>query len=144
MWKRARAWLVVSLLTAACCALAWSFGVSLDHVDDPEQYDYLWQPIDALVELRFLVMFVALTIAVASAFAFARMRREGHAPPPDVVAPVLLIGIVIGGGYSAVTAPVIGANIGGGAVLAFGPFVVLGLAALAVRAALRHRKPTPT
>jgi hypothetical protein len=138
--NRVGAWLLVGLLSAACGALAWSLGVILEgDVDDPAQYDYLWRPIDTLVEQRFLVMFVALVIVIASAFTYTRRRRDGHAPPDDVVAPVLLIGIVIGGGYSVVTAPVIGANIGGGAVLAFGPFVVLGLAALSIRAALRHR-----
>jgi hypothetical protein len=47
------------------------------------------------------------------------------------------IGVAVGGGYSVLTAPVIGANIGGGMVMMALPIAVVFLTVAAVRAARR-------
>lgn len=140
MSTRARAWGVLLLLIAALTALAWSLGVTLE--EDVEQPDHLWRPIDALIDRRLLITVVAAALAAVTGAVFARLRRSGHTPPDDVAVPLLLIGVLVGIGYSVVTAPTIGANIGGGLTLMGGPFVVLALAFVAARAAHRHRSST--
>lgn len=142
MPPRGRAWLLLVLMIAALTVLAWSLGVLLsEDVDEP---DYLWEPVDVLVEQRLLSTALALAVVAVAAPAYTRLHRRGNALPEDVTVPLLMIGAVIGIGYSVVTAPTIGANIGGGLFLMFGPLAVLALATVSIRAALRHRRTTPT
>lgn len=140
MPARSAAWVLVAAVSAACGALAWNLGVTLEDRSIVEP-DFLWRPNETLVEQRFLVMAVACAVIAVACFVFPRLRRVGALPEPEVAVPVLLIGVVIGGSYSVVTAPTIGANIGGGIVLMFGPFVLLGLVFVAVRAARAARGP---
>jgi hypothetical protein len=141
MSTRGRSWFLLVPMIAACTVLAWSLGVLLsEDVDDP---DYLWEPVDVLIEQRLGLTALAHLIVAAAGFAYSRLRSRGETPPDDVIVPLLMIGIVIGIGYSVVTAPTIGANIGGGLVIMGAPFVLVGLAVVAVRAARRHhRAPT--
>lgn len=140
MPTRRSAWPLTLLLAVACTVLAWSIGVTLsEDVDDP---DFLFRPVDALLDHRAIITAVALLVGGVAAFGHLRLRRSGRAVPDDVAVPVLMIGAVIGIAYSVVTAPTIGANIGGGIVIVGGPIAVLALAVASARAARRHRAPT--
>jgi predicted neutral ceramidase superfamily lipid hydrolase len=139
MIESRRAPLAVALLTAvlalAAAAIAWSLGVAL--ANDITDADYMIEPIEAWVGARSLILAVALVVGVASAVALVRLARSGVEVKPGAVAPVVGIGVAIGAGYSVVTAPVIGANIGGGMVMMALPVAVVFLAVAAVRAARR-------
>lgn len=131
MWLRVATWASAAVLAVAAAALAWSVGVlTAGDTSDP---DYFWRPIEALVDLKYLVLFTALVIGGLCLAALAKLRGRGAPVDPLVVLPVVLIGAVAGGSYSVLTAPVIGANIGAGLVVFAGPIVILVLAAWAVR-----------
>jgi hypothetical protein len=135
MARRALAGVVVAtaLLSLAAAAIAWSIGVAL--ANDISEPDYMVEPIEALVDARWLILGVALMVAAAAAASLLRSARRGATVRLGVVAPLVGIGVAIGAGYAVVTAPVIGANIGGGMVMMGLPVAVVVLAVVAVRAA---------
>ena len=131
MWLRVATWASAAVLSVAAAALAWCVGVlAANDISDP---DYFWRPIEALVDLKYLVLFTALVIGGLCLAALAKLRGRGAPVDPLVVLPVVLIGAVAGGSYSVLTAPVIGANIGAGLVVFAAPIAILVLAAWAVR-----------
>jgi hypothetical protein len=134
MARRASAGVVVAtaLLAIAAAAIAWSIGVAL--ANDITEPDYMVEPIDALVDVWWLVLVVGLVVGAGLAATLVRLARRGAMVKPGVVAPVVGIGVALGGGYAVLTAPVIGANIGGGMVMMALPVVVVVLAVVAVRA----------
>jgi hypothetical protein len=123
------------LLSVAAGAIAWSIGVAL--ANDISEPDYLVEPIDALEHARWLILSLAMVLGGVCAVALVRMSRRGVTVKAAVVAPVVGIGVAVGGGYSVLTAPVIGANIGGGMVMMALPIAVVFLTVAAVRAARR-------
>jgi hypothetical protein len=130
------AWVVLSTvggLTAA--ALVWSLPLEGDVGKDP---DYYLQPIEGLVEQRYLVMAVALLVGLGVVLAGLHLRRRGAAIESGVVLSIVFAGIFLGGLYATLTAPVVGANIGAGLALMATPFVLVGLVVLFVMA-LRGR-----
>jgi hypothetical protein len=132
---QAGAALATGLLSVAAGAIAWSIGVALaNDISDP---DYLVAPIEAVERARWLILALAMVVGGACTVALVRMSRRGVTVKPAVVAPVVGIGVAVGGGYSVLTAPVIGANIGGGMVMMALPIAVVFLAVAAIRAARR-------
>ncbi|MFZ4811467.1 MAG: hypothetical protein ACOYL9_09000 [Ilumatobacteraceae bacterium] len=130
------AWVCLSTvggLTAA--ALVWSLPLEEDVGKDP---DYYLQPIEGLVEQRYLVMAVALLVGLGVVLAGLHLRRRGAAIESGVVLSIVFAGIFLGGLYATLTAPVVGANIGAGLALMATPFVLVGLVVLFVMA-LRGR-----
>ena len=120
------AWVCLSTvggLTAA--SLAWFFVVTLE--DAPENPDYLMEPMEGLVDQRYLVMAVALLVGLGVVLAGLHLRRRGAAIESGVVQSIVFAGIFLGGLYATVTAPGVGANIGGGLALMATPFVLVGL-----------------
>jgi hypothetical protein len=126
------------LLSVAAGAIAWSIGVAL--ANDISEPDYLVEPIDALEHARWLILSLAMVLGGVCAVALVRMSRRGVTVKAAVVAPVVGIGVAVGGGYSVLTAPVIGANIGGGMVMMALPIAVVFLTVAAVRAARRPNR----
>jgi hypothetical protein len=130
------AWVCLSTvggLTAA--ALVWSLPLEEDVGKDP---DYYLQPIEGLVEQRYLVMAVALLVGLGVVLAGLHLRRRGATVESGVVLSIVFAGIFLGGLYATLTAPVVGANIGAGLALMATPFVLVGLVLLFVMA-LRGR-----
>lgn len=78
---------------------------------------------------KLLTGVMAVTVVVAAAFALVltdhdwRFLRRWS----TVVAPLMAVGAICGGGWAVMTAPVIGANIGAGLVLLGAPPLVLAL-----------------
>lgn len=131
MAARLALWASVVLLTLASTALSWCLGaLNANDISDP---DFYWRPVEGLVDRKYLVLVAALIIGGSCLAALVQLRRRGAAVDPLVVLPVVLIGVVIGGSYSVLTAPVIGANIGAGLVVFAAPIAILVLAAWAVR-----------
>jgi len=121
-----RAWVFLSIVAGLSAAsLAWFVGVTLENA--PENPDYLMQPIEGLVERRHLVLAVASLVNVGVCFAGRRLRRQGAAIESGVVLSIVFAGIFLGGLYATITAPVVGANIGGGLAIMATPFVLVGL-----------------
>lgn len=119
------AWVCLSTvggLTAA--ALVWSLPLEGDVGKDP---DYYLQPIEGLVEQRYLVMAVALLVGLGVVLAGLHLRRRGAAIESGVVLSIVFAGIFLGGLYATITAPGVGANIGGGLALMATPFVLVGV-----------------
>jgi hypothetical protein len=131
--------IATALLAIAAAAIAWSIGVALaNDITDP---DYLLEPIEALHDARWVILAVAVVVGAASAFTLVRLARRGAVVKLAVVAPLVGIGVAVGGGYAVVTAPVIGANIGGGMVMMGLPIAVVVLTVVAIRGA-RAAHPT--
>lgn len=123
------------LVLAVPVATWWLVGpnpgdeIGSDPTLRPDDYDYLFHPpaIDATVERaggRAAVVMVLL--AVALLVTEARHGRIDRRWWPPIVA-MTLVGAIIGFAARVMTAAVVGANIGGGFMLLFGPPVVLAL-----------------
>lgn len=91
--------------------------------------DYAFRPIQIDPTTKLLIGVMAVTVVVTAAFALVltdpdwRFVRRWW----TVVAPLLAVGAICGGGWAVMTAPVIGANIGAGLVLLGAPPLVLAL-----------------
>jgi hypothetical protein len=68
-----------------------------------------------------------------------RLRRRGTVTEVGIVLPVMLAGGFLGALYAALTAPVVGANIGAGLALMAAPFVLGALGVWFVVSLRRHR-----
>lgn len=121
------------LVLAAPVATWWLVGpnpgdeIGSDPMLRPDDYDYLFHPpaIDATIERaggRAGVVIVLL--AVALLVVEARHGRIDRRWWPPIVA-MTLVGVIIGLAGRVMTAAVVGANIGGGFILLFGPPVLL-------------------
>jgi hypothetical protein len=144
MSGRGRAGVVVAtaLLAFAAAGIAWSIGDALaNDITDP---DYMLEPSETLVDNRWLILGVTVVVAVGCVVALVRLASRGATVNFGVVAPVVGIGVAIGGGYAVVTAPVIGANIGGGMVMMGLPILVVFLVIAAVKAARRANLSSDT
>lgn len=125
MWLRVATWASAAVLSVAAAALAWSAGVlTAGDTSDP---DYFWQPIDSLVDLKYLVLAVALVVGGACVMALVRLRQRGTPIALDVIGPLLLIAVIIGGSYSVMTAPVVGANLGAGLAMFAAPIAIVAI-----------------
>lgn len=121
----------------------WWLGTLLPTEVSPGYYaDYMWKPMVLADRTRHaigigaIVTVLVVTVALARAIRSMRLRSEWL----GVLLPVAALFAYAGGAYSIVTAPVTGANIGGGlAVLAAGPFALATLS-VAVTFALRLRR----
>lgn len=128
------------LVLATPVATWWLVGDLDEELVDP---DYLFRPL-ALSETTEVFIGVTATALVAvSALALLRehLRRPFTRRRCGALACLLLAGLVVGGSCRVLTAGVGGANIGGGMVMMFGPFIVGGLVVWAIRLARPPRHP---
>lgn len=133
-------------IAASTPATAWvvgGFAGTASEFDDP---DYMWEPVgfpDALVTAIGLLSIVVVTVAVV---VVAGRLRRGSLDPRwlGVLVPTTMVAAYLGTTYAVATAPVIGANIGGGILVLFGMPVVVAL--LGVAGGVAHsirRRPDP-
>lgn len=125
----------------------WAVVSLLPSEVDPATADYMVDPLDLTPATRAVIGAVAAVVVAAAVVVVARAVRR-HALDRSWLPVVgLLAGVAayLGLTYAAVTAPTIGANIGGGLVLMAGGLLVpLGVAAASVmawRASQRPRRP---
>ena len=115
-----------------------------DSVSADAQPDYLVRPLGLSTAARTTITIGAASVAVTAALVFVRARRRQDVRSEwvGVIVPLAAVSGAAGLVYSAVTAPVIGANIGGGLALMAGiPFAVA-MASLAAWRAVRARRTT--
>ena len=102
-----------------------------------DELDYIWRAPSVPWLLEAVIGAVALAVFVVSAVAVFHAVLDGELPRnwlPTVVLPAVA-GVLLGFGARAVTAGVIGANIGGGLFMLLGlPFVAVLLIAAAANA----------
>jgi len=137
--------IVVALigLPALVVSAAWLSGLP-EPDRSPADADYLWQPLDISDGAR-LALGLAATVLAASAIVLLwRWFKLGRITRTIMIVLTAIGAIAAYGGsmYGVATAPVIGANIGGGLMLlAAGPFVA-GTVAVAVVAVVQQRRRT--
>jgi hypothetical protein len=115
-----------------------------DSVGADAQPDYLVRPLGLSTAARTTITIGAASLAIAAALTFVRARRRQDVGSEwvGVLVPLVAVSGAAGLVYSAVTEPVIGANIGGGlAVMAGIPFAVA-MVTLAAWRAVRARRST--
>ncbi len=120
---------------------AWIAGL-VDADRSPVDADYLWHPADISDGMRLALGLTATVLAVGIVLLVARWSGDGAISHSAVIVLIALGAIAAYGGvtYAVATAPVIGANIGGGLmVIAAGPFAVVAIA-LAVLALIQEHK----
>lgn len=134
----------VVLVLATPVAVWWMVGdLTTTEVPDP---DYLIAPVPMPATVERLLGVSAVLLVLATAVALLGATRADRVPARwwGVLAPLLAAGALSGVGWRVVTAGVVGANIGGGAVLLGGPVIVLALVGVAaVVARPLRRRPGP-
>jgi hypothetical protein len=139
-----RAW--QALIAAGILAVApavWGLAeLAPDSVGPDAQPDYLVRPLGLSTAARTTITIGAASLAIGAAFALVRARRrqDVRSEWTGVLVPLAAVSGATGLVYSAVTEPVIGANIGGGLAMMAGiPFAVA-MVTLATWRAVRARR----
>ena len=96
--------------------------------------DHMFRAPDLPAAVQLVIGLAAVGLAVTGAVVVVAGLHRGLVNTREVfaAAPLVAAGVFVGLAARVMTAGVIGANIGGGLVLLFGPFVVVGLVALSV------------
>jgi len=117
----------------ACAPLAaWISGfVSTSKVDDIGA-DYMMRPLGWSTAARTTVGVLSLVIVATAALVVFLTRSKSTLIAPGVLAPLAAGSAFLGVTYHVVTAPVIGANIGGGLIVMLGVPMVAALVIIAV------------
>jgi len=121
----ARSALLVLWLAAVMVCVAW-LGGAIPHQTLPDP-DYMWRPPQIASGLKLLIGMAATFVVVAVCLLLRRLLKQGVLSRTWLAVFVAAgaIAAYCGFTYVVATAPVIGANIGGGiAVLFAGPFTV--------------------
>lgn len=113
------------LLVSLPVATWWLVGDLSAEIDDP---DYMFRPPELTDGTERALGLVALVLVVGAVVALASAARRRQLGPRDVaLAPLVAAGVSVEFAGRALTAGVGGANIGGGIILLFGPFLLIGL-----------------
>jgi len=125
----------------AVAPLTWWFGGRLNQ-DVGSDPDYLWQPPALSAHAELGIGLVSLGVAATALSALLWAVRTGRLHPEvlRVLAPIAAISAYAGALYSVATAPVIGANIGGGMMLIAGPPFVLAMLRISATTARRQAR----
>jgi hypothetical protein len=129
------------LVAATPVAMWWVAGDRSYRGSD--DLDYIFRPLDLPVWLEMLAGAGAVAVVMACVFVLAEARQQGLLTRAQVrtLAQLCVAGAIIGAGWRAVTAGVIGANIGGAMVLLFGlPLAIALTGAAVVRALVDGRR----
>lgn len=108
-----------------------------------DDLDYLFRPVEFPLWVEMLSGAAAVAIVMSCVFILVDARRQGMLAPAQVrtLGQLCVAGAVIGAGWRAVTAGVIGANIGGAMALLLGlPFAVVLIGAAVVQALVERRR----
>lgn len=129
--------LALVLVTPVATWFVGAFLLPMEFIEDP---DYMIRPLKVNPVLEVGVGLTALVIAGASAGVLAVGKHRYDLRWWSVGGPLVAAGAVCGGGWSVITAPVIGANIGGAMAVMFGTPVVVVLVVVAAVNGLRMRR----
>jgi hypothetical protein len=124
-----------AVLAAAVPVAAWGLLGQHDYQGlPPSQLDHTVEPLDVPAGLDTAIGVVALLLVGGCAALLARASRRGtfEGRRWQVLAPLIIAGLLIGCGWRVLTAGVVGANIGAGLVIMVGGPVVAGLLLWAV------------
>ncbi len=130
----------------ACTPATWAVASLLPTTVEPATADYMLDPPDLSAATRAMIGVVAAAAVAAAIAVVARAVRSRALERSWLPVVGLLAGLAayLGLTYATVTAPTVGANIGGGLLLMAGGLVVpvgaVAAAILARRAARRHRR----
>jgi hypothetical protein len=126
------------LLATTPVLVVWFIGPTT--VDDVHPH-YAMGPYPVPVALERIAAVSSLFLAIASVAALVWSWRTEPPRPgwASVVAPLVVVGAIIGLAYRALTAAVIGANIGAAIMVIFGTPVVVGLILVSFVSAWRRR-----
>ncbi|MBQ1089680.1 hypothetical protein [Streptomyces sp. B93] len=122
-------------LVAAVPVAAWGLMGQQDAEGfAPAELDYAYQPPGVSDGTAALVGAAALLLGGLALALLLRATRTGRLDPRwwQVLAPLMVTGLVIGVGYRVLTAGVVGANIGAGLTMLFGVPVVASLVSWAL------------
>jgi len=139
--------IVVALigLPALVVSAAWLSGLP-EPDRSPADADYLWQPLD-ISDGAWLALGLAATVLAASAIVLLWRLFETGRISRTVMIMLTAVGAIAayaGVMYGVATAPVIGANIGGGLMLlAAGPFVAVTIGVAVVAVVQQRRRTSP-
>ncbi len=127
------------LVLAVPFAVAWVVG-DLSETNDPRP-DHVVRPpeIPAALELTVGALSVVLVIASTAVLVWSWRRERPEPGLLSVLLPLVAVGAILGLAWRVITAAVIGANIGAGLVMLFGPPVVLVLILVAGISAWQRR-----
>jgi hypothetical protein len=133
--------LVGVLVLAVPVSAWWLVGDRSPTLPDP---DYLVRPPNISKTTEHVIGITATALLIVTVSMLVRLARQGRfdARLWSALAPLVGAGVIIALGWRIVTAAVIGANIGGGFVLMFGPPLVFALIVWAVARAW-HLGRTP-
>ncbi|MCK9903467.1 hypothetical protein CC117_26935 [Parafrankia colletiae] len=131
----------ILLIAAVPVAVAGLLGQDDEQGVPRSELDYAIRPLDIAPGWMTAIGVAALLLAAASAAFLARRGRRAadrhrYRHQWQTICPLVGIGVILGLGYHIATAGVIGANIGFGLVVLFGPPLVV---VLLVVAAIRRR-----
>lgn len=129
------------LVAATPVAVWWLAGDRSYRGSD--DLDYIFRPIELPVWVEMLSGAGAVAVVTACVFVLAEAREDGRLLRAQVqtLAQLCVAGAIIGGGWRAVTAGVIGANIGGAMALLLGlPFAVILIGATVVQSLVDRRR----
>ena len=129
--------LALVLVTPVATWFVGAFLIPMEFIEDP---DYKIRPLKVNPVLEVGVGVTALFIAGASAGVLAVGKHRYDLRWWSVGGPLVAAGAVCGGGWSMITAPVIGANIGGAMAVMFGTPAVVVLVVVAAVNGLRMRR----
>jgi len=129
--------LALVLLTPVATWFVGAFLLPMEFIEDP---DYMIRPLKVNPVLEVGVGGTALVVAGASAGVLAVGKHRYDLRWWSVGGPLVAAGAICGGGWSVITAPVIGANIGGAMAVMFGTPVVVVLVVVAAVNGLRIRR----
>lgn len=118
-----------AVLVAAVPVATWGLvGQQNAKGVEPSELDHAFQPPVLPMWLDIVLGAAGLLLAVTAAAVLARESRRGRFDRRwwEVIAPLVVAGLILGAGWRVLTAGVIGANIGAGFVVVVGvPLVVM-------------------
>jgi len=117
-------------LVAAVPVAAWGLMGQQNATEVPDgQLDYAFRPFDVPDGLDTVLGVIALLLGGVGAALLVRASRRGELDRRwwEVIAPLVVAGVIVGAGWRVLTAGVVGANIGAGLVVIVGGPVVAGL-----------------
>lgn len=108
-----------------------------------DDLDYIFRPLDVPLWVEMVSGAGAVAVVMMGVFVLAEARRRGHLVAAQVrtLAHLCVAGAIMGAGWRAATAGVIGANIGGGMALLLGlPLAVALIGAANLKALFDRRR----
>ncbi|MFD4552702.1 hypothetical protein ACFWP5_00005 [Streptomyces sp. NPDC058469] len=147
MTPRATHLSAASALVAAVPVAVWGL-LGRQDVDgfSAAELDYAYRPLDISDGTAAVIGAIALLLAGVGGALLVRASRRGELERRwwEVLAPLMLAGVIVGVGWRVLTAGVLGVNVGAGLTMLFGGPAVAGLLVWALVRGIRLAKRNPT